>query len=183
MENTTYDPAISREKGLDAGATATVGGAIVTVVQVGVALSQGGTLTEAAAAGLVSAVVTLGAAGAAGFRAWWRNRKKHRKPRRNTPQGRDLDYGALSVLLMSLSLFLAGCLATQAQDGTWTLQVDQSALDKSWDRYEELLSRERTLKEEKKNAAPQRVEAIAKELEAIAPKIKDLADALGVKLE
>ena len=47
--------------------TATVGGAIVTVVQVGVALSQGAPLTDAVAAGLVSAVVTLGAAAAAGY--------------------------------------------------------------------------------------------------------------------
>lgn len=179
-DSKTYDPAISRDKGLDAGTTATVGGAIVTVVQVGVALSQGATLTDAAATGLVSAIVTLGAAAAAGIRAWWKNRKKHKPPR----NGGNVPYSGLTVLLVILSLGLAGCITTTGADGTTTTQLDGAALETAWSTWERYEARKALLEKEKAAARAaqdaQRLAIIEAELEKLEPKINELADRLGL---
>jgi len=179
-DSKTYDPSISREKGIDAGTTATVGGAIVTVVQVGVALSQGATLTDAAATGLLSAIVTLGAAGAAGIRAWWKNRKKHKPPR----NGGNVPYAGLTVLLVALSLGLAGCITTTAPDGTTTTQVDGVLLETALTRYDRHVARKELLEEQKQIAKEkqdaERLAIIQAELDRLEPEIRALGERLGL---
>lgn len=179
-DSKSYDPTISRDKGLDAGTTATVGGAIVTVVQVGVALSQGATLTDAAATGLLSAIVTLGAASAAAIRAWWKNRKKHKPPRNSG----NVPYSGLTMLLVALSLALAGCITTTAPDGTVTQQVDGVLLETMLTRYDRYVARQELLEIEREKARRANDAAmmaiVQAELDRLEPEIRALGERLGL---
>jgi len=87
-----------------------------------------------------------------------------------------------AALLVALSLGLAGCVATQGTDGSWTVEVDRSALDDAWDRYEAMERRQTDLEREREQASPERVKAITRELEALEPEVRELAEVLGVDL-
>jgi len=87
-----------------------------------------------------------------------------------------------AALLMALSLGLAGCVATQGTDGSWTVEVDRSALDDAWDRYEAMERRQTDLEREREQASPERAKAITRELEALDPEVRELAEVLGVDL-
>lgn len=110
------------------------------------------------------------------------NVRKRRKAPEETAQPY-IDYGKLTAaFLVALSLGLAGCVATQAKDGTWRIEVDQSALDAQWDRYEAMERRQTDLEREREQASPERVKAITRELEALEPEVRELAEVLGVDL-
>lgn len=183
MEKIDYDPKKSTEKGLDAGVSATVGGAVVTLVQLGITLSQGGTLTEAAATGLVSALITLGAAGAAAVRAWWRNRKKHKIP----VGPADINYrglGGYVLAMVGLAVGLAGgCQTVKSTDGTITTSIDPVAIETALTTYERLIDRQALLKEERAKALAaqdaERVALVEAELEKLQPRLNELAAKLG----
>ena len=121
--NPEYNPTISLDKGITNAKSAGIGGALTTLLLVGVTLAQGGKLDEVAATGVVSAVVALGAAAVAGLGEWWRNRKKHSKVRRT---------GRLPVVLLIASLALggalSGCETLTLRDGTVVQRLDTAAL-------------------------------------------------------
>lgn len=84
------------------------------------------------------------------------------------------------LLLVALSLALAGCVTTTAPDGTVTTSVDSAALSTAWDRYERLQEHRDRLEQERARAdLPRRVEIDA-ELHGLGPEIDALAERLGV---
>jgi len=179
--NPEYNPTISLDKGITNAKSAGIGGALTTLLLVGVTLAQGGKLDEVAATGVVSAVVALGAAAVAGLGEWWRNRKKHSKVRRT---------GRLPVVLLIASLALggalSGCETVTDRDGTVTQSVDtEGLLDTvnvaftTWERLETLrqtLAAEREAAKTANNAeAMARLDA---QLEAIAPELQAAREAV-----
>ena len=104
-------------------------------------------------------------------------RKTLKKPVRYTsPSG--------LVVLVALSLALAGCVTTTAPDGTVTTQLDGAALDTAWATWERYEARKALLEKEKAAAREaqdaQRLAIIEAELEKLEPKINELADRLGL---
>lgn len=90
--------------------------------------------------------------------------------------------GLLVCVSLALGGLLAGCVATQGQDGTWRVEVDRSALDATWDRYEAMERRKTDLEKERKAASLQRKLAIDTQLREMKPEIQELADVLGIGL-
>lgn len=129
-------------------------------------------------------LITLGLSTALSIIRAVNNVRKRRKAPETAEQPLPyIDYKNITAaLLVGLSLGLAGCVATQAKDGTWTLQVDQSALEAQWDRYEGMERRQTDLEREREQASPERVKAITRELEALEPEVRELAEVLGVAL-
>lgn len=84
------------------------------------------------------------------------------------------------VLLVALSLALAGCITTTSPDGTVTTSVDSGALSTVWDRYERLEARQDALEAERERAPVVRRVEIDAELHGLGPEIEALAERLGV---
>lgn len=164
-----YNPKISMDKGVDAGTTATVGGAVLTLVQVGVAVSQGATVTETVVSAGVSAAMTLIVAGVSGFRAWRRNRKKHRQPAWIPSQSGYL------LAVAGLASTLVGCITATAPDGTTTTQVDGVLLETALSRYDRHVARKELLEQDAERQA-----IIQAELDRLNPEIRALGERLGL---
>lgn len=177
----TYDPKKSLDKGVDAGTTATVGGAVLTLVQVGVAVSQGATVSEAVISAGVSAAMTLIVAGVSGFRAWRKNRKKHKKAERYYSQSGYL------LAVAGLAGLLSGCITTTAPDGTVTQQVDGVLLETMLTRYDRYVARQELLQIEREKARRANDAAmmaiVQAELDKLEPEIARLAERLGLAAE
>lgn len=175
VANPNYDPNISLDKGTVGAQTATVGGAVTTLLLVAVSLINGGTLDQVVTTGAVSAVATLASAATAGYLAWRRNRKKHRMQSASAPPA----VGLLLPLCLALAVsgLAAGCNTTTLPDGTVVHSLDPGVIDTAFRAWERLDQRRRDLEEEKAAAAARadaaQVEAIEKQLDVLGPELED----------
>lgn len=125
----SYNPKMSVDKGVAAAGTATLGGAVATMLFFGASLLKGEPLTGAALEALVPALTTLGSAASGGFLAWRRNRKKHKRAKSKPPRQRGFPSGYSILLIGALAAAtMAGCKTTTTlADGSSVTQYDPVA--------------------------------------------------------
>jgi hypothetical protein len=184
VENENYDPSKSQKKGLAGAGTATVGGAVTTLLLVGVTVAAGGGVDEAAKGVIASALVTLGSAATAGIFAWWRNRKKHRTRQAYVPPST-----GMVVIFCALALggLLSGCAKTVGLDGSVTYTIDPGAVDTAFATWDRLDARRKALEEEKAAAKKaedaERVKVIEEQLRLLKPELDDAWAAVQARVD